>query len=824
MSTFKQDLKYSIRTLARNPGFAAATLVSLGLGIGANTAIFTLTNAVFLHSVPVKDPSRVLEVYTVDHATHTAAPNLRRTPMSYPNFTDFRQQNRVFTAMAAYTQGGATLTGFGKPIQQPLFLVSANYFDVLGVRAVSGRVFRADEDQTPGGNTVAVLSYSLAQRLFGSVDAAVGRRVNVNRISYEVIGVAPSNFKGTLTIGPLDEIWLPISMHSQVFSGVIEQLFNDRRFRFLSAFGRLEPALSERQALAALKTIASNLETAYPRDNRGRTVETAPLNEAALGFLPRGQTSAAAFALSAAVGFVLLIACANIANLSLARATRRSREMGIRAALGAERGRLIRQLLTEAEVLAIAGGVLGMGVGWVGARALWALRPGFLLRSDIDMRIDLRVLLFTLGVTLLTGLLFGLAPVLRASVPDLSAVLNSTGRSNIQGGSRNWLRSGLVVCEIALALVALSGAGLFIRSMQRAQQVHLGFETQRLCIFGLDLSSEHMSADQGKQFARTVIERISSVPGVASAAVAGNGPLGGGFLQTMFREGDPVDSRLGFLTLTSPVSSGYFETMRIPMLAGRAINSFDRAGSRRVAVISEAMAQELWPGQDAVGRRFHSATAGPDLWEVVGVAKDTTVFQVGEKPQPVAYVAFDQSSEPALVVHVRTSTDPERVLPAAMAAVQSLNHDLALLNPRTMRTVVEQALWAPQMAATLFGLFGLLSLVLAVIGVYGVMAYIVLQRTTEIGVRMALGAHATDVLRMIVGQSLRLTAAGVLVGIGIALALTRLIANLLFDVSPHDPATYLTVVAVLAGTALVAAGIPALRAARIDPAVALRDQ
>lgn len=350
--------------------------------------------------------------------------------------------------------------------------------------------------------------------------------------------------------------------------------------------------------------------------------------------------------------------------------------MDIRAALGAERGRLVRQLLTEAEVLAISGGVLGVGVGWLGSRALWALRPAFLLRSDIDLRIDLRVLLFTAGATLLTSLLFGLAPVPRASAPDLSAVLNSTGRSNIQGGSHNWLRSGLVVCEIALALIALSGAGLFIRSMQRAQQIHFGFETQRLCIFGLDLSLEHMTPDQGKQFARTVIEKVRSVPGVASVAVEGNGPLGGGFLQTMFREGDPVDSRLGFLTLTSPVSSGYFNTMRIPMLAGRAINSLDRAGSGRVAVISEAMARELWPAGGAVGRRFHSATAGTDQWEVIGVAKDTTVFRVGEKPQPVAYVAFDRSNEPALVVHVRTSTDWELVLPEAMAAVQSLNHDL----------------------------------------------------------------------------------------------------------------------------------------------------
>lgn len=824
MSTFRQDLKYAARTLAHSPGFAAAALISLGLGIGANTAIFTLTNAVFLHSLPVKDPSQVLELFTVDHATRTAAPNLTRTPMSYPNFVDFREQNNVFTGMAAYTQAGVTLTGFGKPVQQPVFLVSANYFDLLGVPAAAGRVFRADEDRTQGGNTVAVLSYSLAQRLFGSAVAAVGRRVDLNAMSYEVIGVAPSNFKGTLTIGPLDVLWVPLSMHSQVFSGIAEQLFNDRRFRFISAFGRLKPGVSEGHALAALRTIASNLEAAYPRDNRGRTVETAPLNEAALGFLPRGQTTAAAVALSAAVGFVLLIACANIANLSLARATKRSREMGIRMALGAQRGRLIRQLLTEAELLALSGGILGVGIGWLGAKALWAARPAFLSQGDVDMHIDLRVLLFTAGVSVLTGLLFGIVPVFRASRPDLAAVLNSTGRGNIQGGSRNWLRSGLVVCEIALALIALAGAGLFIRSMQRAQQINLGFETQHLCVFDFDLSSEHVTPDRGRQFVRSVMEKISSVPGVASVAVANNGPMGGGFLQTLFREGDAVDSRLGILTLTNSVSSGYFETMRVPLLEGRPINSFDRATSKRVAVISEAMARTMWPGQQAIGKRFHSSAGAADLWEVVGVTKNTTVFQVGEKPQPVAYFSFDQSYQPNVAVLVRASGDPERVLPSAMAAVQSLDHDLALLNPRTMRTVVEQALWAPHMAAALFGLFGLLSLVLAVIGVYGVMAYIVLQRTTEIGVRMALGAHSTDVLRMVVGQSVQLAAIGVLVGIVIALALTRLVSNLLFDVSPHDPITFLTVTAMLVGTALLAAGIPAWRAARIDPVLALRQQ
>ncbi len=639
-----------------------------------------------------------------------------------------------------------------------------------------------------------------------------------------MIGVAPPNFKGTLTVGPPDVLWLPLSMHGQVFTGIVEQFFNDRRFRVLSAFGRLKPRITQGQALAALRIIAANLESAYPRDNRGRTVETSLLTEAALGFLPRGQTTAAAIALSAAVGFVLLIACANIANLSLARASKRSREMGVRMALGAARGRLIRQLLTEAELLAVAGGVLGVGIGWLGARALWAFRPAFLLQSDIDLHIDLRVCLFTAAVSLLTGLLFGIAPVFRASVPDLTRILNSTGRGNIQGGGHNWARSVLVVCEIALALIALAGAGLFIRSMQRAEQINLGFETRNLCIFGFDLASEHMTQDHGRQFLRSAMEKVSSVPGVASVAIAASGPLGGGFLQTMFRQGDPVDSRLGILALTVPVSPGYFETMRIPMLEGRVIDSFDRAGSKRVAVISEAMAREMWPGQPAIGKRFHSPTDGADMWEVVGVTKNTTVFQVGEKPQPVAYFAFDQDYQSAMVMHVRTSVDPERVLPAAMAAVQSLDRDLALRNPSTMRTVIEQALWAPHMAAVLFGLFGALSVVLAVIGVYGVMAYMVLQRTTEIGVRIALGAHATDVLRMVVGHSMRLAAAGIVIGVCAALALTQLLGNLLFDVPPNDPATYLTVAAVLAATALLAGGIPAWRAARIDPVSALRQE
>lgn len=825
MMSLLQNLRYAARTLLRVPAYTLAALLSLGLGIGANTAIFTLTNAVFLHPLPVKDPSAVIEIYQVDHATHSTVANLTRTALSYPNFSDLRDQNNLFDGMAGFTQTGVTMTGAGKPLQQTVFLTTANYFQVLGIQAAVGRLFRPDEDRLPGGNAVAVLSYRLWQRLFGGDRAAVGRAITLNTVSYEVIGVAPPDFKGTLTVGPAEVVWVPLSMHSQVLTGPVEQFFNSRRLRFLNAFARLKRGVDERGALASLQTIFARLAAEYPADNRGRDVETSPLSEAALGFLPRGQTTAAALALSGAVGFVLLIACANLANLSLARATRRAREMGIRIALGASRSSLVAQLLIEAELLAIAGGALGIAIGWAGARLLWSLRPSFLAQSSIDLHLDARVCAFTLGVSVLTGMLFGLAPVFRASASDVASVLNTGGRGNIQGGSRNRLRSALVVCEMALAVVALAGAGLFIRSMQNAQRIDLGFDTRDLCLVAFDLGSERMTPQHGLQFTRSVLERIQAVPGVASAAIADTAPLGGGFLQTAFHEEDPVDSRLGTLVLSAAVTPGFFDTWRIPLVEGRLLNQFDRAGTRHVAVISEAMAHRFWPGQKATGKRFHFATAAPGgLIEVVGVVRQTTVINIGEVPQPVAYMPWEQDYQPFAVLAVRAAMPPERVLPSVTAAVQSLDPDLALLNPSTMQQVIGQALWAPRIAAALFGLFGLLGMVLAVIGVYGVMAYMVLQRTSEIGIRMAMGARAADVIGIVVGQSMRLAGAGIVAGLCAALALTRLLGNLLFNVSPNDPLTFAAVACLLAATALVAGGIPAWRAARIDPVRALRQE
>lgn len=404
-----QELKYAVRTLLRSPGYAAAGLISLGLGIGANTAIFTITNAVFLQPLPVKDPSQVLEMYTVDHATaNSLGAGFSRTPVSFQNLKDYRARNEVFSGLAWFIYGGATVTGLGKPTVQNLMLTSANYFDVLGVQPVLGRAFLPNEDQAPGSNAVAILSHAAWNKLYGGDRAVIGRAINLNSVAYNIIGVAPANFKGTFTVADPDVIWVPVSMHPRLFSGPLEALFDNRRARFLNAFGRLKPGVDQRQALSNLKTIAASLEAAYPAENRGRTIEVAPLTEAALGFLPQSQSMTAALALSAAVGLVLLIACANLANLTLARAAKRSHEFGIRVALGASPGRLTRQLLLEAEVLALGGGLLGIAIGAIAVRLLWAFRPTFLNLNDLNLALDVRVIAFSIAVPCLPACCSGL--------------------------------------------------------------------------------------------------------------------------------------------------------------------------------------------------------------------------------------------------------------------------------------------------------------------------------------------------------------------------------------------------------------------------------
>ena len=823
MEQLIQDLKYGLRTLARSPGFTFVAVLSLALGIGANTAIFTLTDAVFLNPLPVQDSSRVIELFTVDHATVTTAAGFVRTPMSYKNYHDFRDQNDVFSGLAAFVPAGVTLTGNGEPKPQPATLVTANYFDVLGVKPALGRTFLPGEDQKPGGNPVAVLSYSLWTREFGADRGILGRTVSLNLLPYTVIGVAPPNFRGTFTVGNPNLLWIPISMHTQVFDAQTDRLFDLRRFRVASVFGRLKPGVSPQSALAPLKTIASRLEQEYPRDNNGRTVDVSSLQEAALGFLPRDQVVIAGVALSAVVGLVLLIACVNLANLLMARSSKRAREMGIRTALGAGRGRLVRQLVTESLLLSVGGGLGGLLIGSLGYQLLWSFRPAFLEQNSLALGLDGRVFIFTAIVTLLTGILFGLVPAIKTSTPDLSAMLKAGGRSGTEPWARSPLRSALVVSEVALALVALVGAGLFVRSMQAVQKTDPGFESKNLFTFGFDLTPRHYAPDHALQFFRTVLDRTREVPGVKNAAVASNAPLGGGVLITTFGEGQEAnpDNR-GTLILLNSVTPAYFDTMRIPLVNGRLFSDFDRTDSAQVAVVNQAMEQHLWPGQSAIGKRFHFVS-DTVLHEVVGVVRNSVVLTIGEDPQPVIYLPMDQRFSSLVTLYVRTASSPGTVLPTVRARVQALDTNLVLANPLTIQEDLAQGLWAPRMCAALFGIFGLLGMVLASIGIYGVMAYLVAQRTNEIGIRMALGAHPGDVLRLVVGHGMRLVGFGIVTGVLTALVLTRLMRTLLFDVSPADPLTFIAVSVALAAVAFLAGFLPALRAARIDPVLALRE-
>src|SRR6267143_6408958 len=822
MHTIWQDVRYAIRMLTKNPAFSFVAILSLALGIGANTTIFTVVNAVLLNPLPVKDISRLVEIDTIDTKTMVTQANATKLGMSYPNFQDYERQNQVFTGLTCISGGPLTWSGGPEPKQIIGLLVSANYFDVLGVRPTVGRFFFPDEDKKPGGNNVAVLSYSLWSNKFGSEANVIGKTITLNATPYAVIGVAPRGFKGTFTLGSAELVWIPVSMYTQALAGFFKDNFDDRRLLGTAIFGRLRTGVSLRQAEASLKTIALHLESEYPKDNGGRSVALTPMADAAVGANNFAQVNLAGGLMMGIVGLVLLIACVNLANLLLAQAARREKEIGVRAALGASRSRLLRQMLTESLVLSLLAGIAGLAIAYGGRTALWSFRPPFIEKNDIDLALDSHVLLFTLGIALLTALLIGIAPAIKAAKPNLSEVLKVSGRGGTVSWRRNPLRSLLVVSEIALALVALIGAGLFIRSMQNAQRIDLGFESKNLFLFAFDLGALHYEEGHGQQFFRAAIERAKASPGVESATIADAPPLIPAFSRTIFPEGqDEASGYRGTLTQVNDIASTFFETLRIPLIAGREFTDSDRAATKPVAIANEAMAKHFWPNENVVGKRFHFH-GDPTLREIVGVVRSTVVNNIGEEPQPVAYLPLTQNYSPAVIMQVRTSGRPEALISTVRAQVQSLDSNLALTNVQTIGELLSQGLWAPRMGAAVRAVFGALALVLAVVGVYGVLSYSVNQPTREIGIRMAMGAQTGRVLGLVVGQGMRLAAAGLVLGWLVAFAAMRLLGSLLFGVSAHDPLTFGAVSLVLALAAVLACYIPARRATKVDPIIALR--
>jgi predicted permease len=821
METWIQDLTYGFRTLLKRPGFTAVAVLSLALGIGANTAIFTVINAVFLHPLPIEDPSSVVELFTLDTKTVQAA-NQNLTPTSLQNFQDYRAAKTGLSGMAGFFNLGLQLTRNGETSGAPGAMVTENYFDVLGIKPALGRFFGPDEDINHAV-PVAVISHSVWAQQFGGDTHIVGQTISLNSIPFSVIGVAPQGFKGTATLAGPDRIWISFGMRDQILTGQVKALSTNRRFRWVSIVGRLGPGVSRTQAATGLKMIASSLEKTYPEANLGRTIEMAAVSDSALGINNRGTFVLVGTVLMAIVGLVLLVACVNLANLLLAQASRRAKEIGVRAALGANRVRLVRQLLVESVLLAAIGGALGLVVAYFGRNALWSFRPPFLGNATIDLRLDPRVLAFTALISLLTGMVFGIVPALKLSRTNLLDALKIGGRSG-SDLSAGLLRNVLVCAEIALATVALIGSGLFVRSMQAAETMDVGFDVKHTGFVFLNPGTQHYDQAHGLQFYEDAVARARQAPGVEAASIGALVPIAGGagVLLTIFPEGKTQSSTYkGSLIAFNDIEPGFFEALRIPIRAGRDFTAFDREGTTLVAMVNETAAKQLWPGQDAIGKRF-TIVQRTELYEVVGVAATHVINNVGEDPTPEIYRPMRQEYAPSAALIVRTSGEPAPRLGAVRDLVQSIDKAMPIRNLGTVQEQLEQGLWAPRIGAGLLSIFGGLALLLAMIGVYGVMSYSVSQRTPEIGFRLAIGAQPSQVLWLVMKQGLIVAAIGAVAGIITSVLVGQLIASLLFGIKPQDPVTLLAVAVLLSVVAVVACYIPARRATRVDPLVALR--
>jgi macrolide transport system ATP-binding/permease protein len=819
MDTFLQDIRYALRVLRKSPGFTLVAVLTLALGIGANTTIFTVVNAVLLRPLPVQDPERLVAVMGTDARNSTKQQQF--LPMSYLNYRDYRDKNEVLASMAALTGTGVSLSGGGNPEQLNGLIVSGNYFDVLGVHAALGNTFDAEQNKKQGGYPVVVISNGLWVRRFGADPAIVGKPVTLNQQPFTVIGVAPRNFNGTF-IGGAPDVWIPDAMHDQVLTGLFKDFFLERRPLIMFAFGRLKPGVSLEQAQANLQTIGTQLAREYPNENEGRNVLLLPLAQTTVGANGREQIVMAGALLMTVVGLVLLIACANLANLLLARGAARRRELAVRMSLGASRSRLVVLMMTESLLLSIFGAGAGLAISMVFRSALLAFRPPFLNPGDIDLSMDSRVLLFTLGVAVLTALAFGALPAWQAVGFSLNETLKEGGGRSGAAGSRRNIRSVLIVVEVVLSMIALVGSGLFLSSLHNAQQIDPGFESRNMVVMTFDLGAQNYTPAQGADFHRRLMERLRTIPQVQGASLASAGPLAGGFSRTVFPEGvDPTDRRNGILTSVNQVDTDYFKTTGTPILRGRAFTDADRDGAAQVTIVNQAFVDKFFPNQDPIGKRFR---CWGETWilEIVGVSRTAKLNTLGEDPTPAFYLPLLQHYSPNVTLHVRTTGDPAAALPLVRSAVQELDKQLPLVQVQTITQVLDAALWPARFGAGLLLVFGLLALTIAAIGIYGVMSYNVQQRQQEMGIRMALGAQPRDVFGLVIGQGLWLAGIGSAVGLALAYLMARGISTLLFGVKALDPVTFVGVPALLIGVAMLACYLPARRATKVDPIEALR--
>jgi len=815
METLLQDIRFGIRMIAKSPGFAAIAILTLALGIGANTVLFSVVNGVLLNPLPYDQPDRLVAIYAkTKEFTHSS--------ISYPNFLDWSHDQRSFASMAAFRQDDYNLTGMGQPERIRTEMVSADFFSLLGVNPVAGRLFRPEEDRV-GAQPVALISEGLWKRKFGSSPDAIGKTMTLNGVGYTLVGVIPAGF--TYQSGNFrnnSELFVPIGQWN-------DTTFRDRRTAMgMDAVGRLNPGVTLQQAQANMDAIAQRLSEAYPNADKGIGIAMLPLKQDLVG-----DIRPFLLVLLAAVGFVLLIACVNVANLLLARSNGRTREFAIRVALGAGHARVVRQLLTESLALACAGGLLGLLLAAWGTQAAIKLVPDALPRAE-SVHIDSRVLLFTLAASLLAGIFFGLAPALRSARANIHETLKEGGRGG--SGTRHRLQGFFVVFEMAMALVLLVGAGLMIRSLSKLWSVNPGFDPHNVETFGFSYPTTLGATPESiRASMRQIQDAVSSVPGVEAASLtAGSVPMSGDSELPFWIEGQPKPANESEMkgALFYAVEPGYLKAMGTPLERGRFLAPADDEHSPFVIVIDEEFARLYFPGQNPIGRHLNIAIINKPA-EIVGVAAHVKQWGLDENSsaplQAQFYFSLPQVPDQFLPLVargqqfiVRTQGSPEAEMEPIRQAIAKINGEIVIFDTETMERVVSDSLAARRFSMILLGLFAGLALVLSCVGIYGVISYLAGQRTHEIGIRVAVGAQQKDVLRLILGQGAKMALLGIAFGVAGSLALTHLMAKVLFGVSAYDPLTLLAVAALLVFVALAACYIPARRAMRIDPNVALR--
>jgi predicted permease len=813
MQTLWQDLRYGARMLWKRPGFTVAVSLTLALGIGANTAIFGVVDRLLVRLLPVNEPARLVNLIGRDEKGE------EDTSFSYPIYKDYRDQNEVFAGLLAYGETAMNLNEGGQPERVMGVLVSGNYFDALGVTPALGRAFLPEEDRTPGAHPVAVVSYGLWSRRFGADPKLVGRAITLNTQSFTVIGVAPAEFHGVRR-GLSPDVYLPIQMIMQAWPARRPDDLNNRNFSWLNLMGRLKPGVTREQAQTAMSALSSRIMQVHP--NTWPLIALKDGSQGETGEISDLRTPLKL--LMATVALVLLIACVNVANLSLARAQTRGREMAVRLAMGASRYRLIRQLLTESLLLSLMGGLLGLFLAVWLTDVLAAYSPPMGGSMPLlDARLDWRVLAFAATLSLVTGLLFGLVPAWRSSKPNLTVALKE--ESGAAGAGRIRGRGALISAQIALSLVVLVCAGLCMRSLLALQRIDAGFETAKVLVMGLDLSLNGYKEEPGRQFYANLLERVSALPGVEAASLARIVPLtGSGMRITVGIEGyTPTDDKPINIDMNI-VGPRYCATMKLPLVAGREFTANDNAAAPPVVIINEAAARTYWPNQNSLGKRLiiGGPREKPQSAEIIGVTGASRYRRLTEAFRPGMLLPAAQNYFPDLSLHLRSAGDPASLIESARRELRALDPQLPATNIRTLEDQRRNSLYSERVTALLLSAFGALALSLAALGIYGVMAYSVAQRTREFGIRMALGARAGDVLRLMLIQGARLIGAGVALGLAGAFAATRLIRSFLYQVSSADPMAFVSAALLGAAVALLACYIPARRATQVDPMIALR--